>query len=78
MGPQSFRIVSDWMQNGNAMEYTRSNPEVNRLRLVSPPDLYSQIALLGSLMPPSSLGSCLVRPTFMGSGLFTGILKGYS
>jgi len=35
--PQNFRIVSDWMRNGNVMEYTRSNPEVNRLRLVSPP-----------------------------------------
>lgn len=33
--PRSFRIVSDWMQNGNVMEYIRSNPEVDRLQLVS-------------------------------------------
>ena len=33
--PPSFRIVSEWMRNGNVMEYTRSNPEVNRLQLVS-------------------------------------------
>ena len=33
--PPSFRIVSDWMRNGNVIEYTRSNPGVNRLQLVS-------------------------------------------
>ena len=35
MDPQHFRIVSDWMQNGNVVEYTKSNPEVNGLLLVS-------------------------------------------
>ena len=30
-----FRILSDWMPNGNLKEYTRSNPEANRLQLVS-------------------------------------------
>jgi len=34
--PQYFRIVSEWMPNGNVMEYIRSNPQTNRLRLVSP------------------------------------------
>ena len=34
--PQHFRIITEWMPNGNAMEYVRSNPEANRLRLVSP------------------------------------------
>ena len=33
--PQYFRIISEWMPNGNVMEYVRSNPEANRLRLVS-------------------------------------------
>ena len=31
----SFRMVSPWMKNGNVMEYTRSNPSTNHLRLVS-------------------------------------------
>jgi len=37
--PYSFRIVSAWMQNGNVMEYARSNPGENRLQLVSPLDI---------------------------------------
>ena len=32
--PQHFRIISEWMPNGNVMEYIKSNPEANRLRLV--------------------------------------------
>ena len=32
--PQYFRIISEWMSNGNVMEYITSNPEVNRLCLV--------------------------------------------
>jgi serine/threonine protein kinase len=34
--PRHFRIISEWMPNGNVMEYINSNPEANRLRLVSP------------------------------------------
>jgi len=34
--PHCFRILTEWMPNGNVMQYTRSNPEANRLRLVSP------------------------------------------
>ena len=34
--PLYFRIISEWMPNGNVMEYVRSNPEANRLRSVSP------------------------------------------
>ena len=30
-----FRILSEWMPNGNLAQYTRSHPEANRLRLVS-------------------------------------------
>ena len=33
--PQYFRIISEWMPNGNVKEYIRSNPKANRLRLVS-------------------------------------------
>ena len=33
--PTRFCILSEWMPNGNVMEYTRLNPEANRLRLVS-------------------------------------------
>jgi serine/threonine protein kinase len=34
--PHGFCILSEWMSNGNVMQYARFNPEVNRLRLVSP------------------------------------------
>jgi len=34
--PQQFRIITEWMPNGDAVEYVKSNPEANRLRLVSP------------------------------------------
>jgi len=32
--PQYFRIISEWMPNGNVIEYIKFNPEANRLRLV--------------------------------------------
>ena len=32
--PQYFRIISEWMPNGNVMEYIKSDPQTNRLRLV--------------------------------------------
>ena len=35
-GEHQFRILSEWMPNETLKEYTRSNPEANRLRLVSP------------------------------------------
>ena len=30
-----FRILTEWMPNGNVMQFARSNPNENRLRLVS-------------------------------------------
>jgi len=33
--PRCFFILTDWMSNGNVVEYTRSYPEANRLRLVN-------------------------------------------
>ena len=74
--PRSFRIVSDWMRNGNVMEYTRSNPEVNRLQLVSPLANSSPVPLLRPITVFSSLGSCLARPTFMSSESFMAISRG--
>jgi serine/threonine protein kinase len=38
-------VVSSWIENGNILEYTRKNPEVNRLHLVTP----SVGVLLGKL-----------------------------
>ena len=37
MSPDSnrFDILTDWMPNGNLVQYAKSNPEVNRLKLVS-------------------------------------------
>lgn len=34
--PRRFRILTEWMPNGNVTQYTRSNPEANRLQLVGP------------------------------------------
>ncbi|KAF9784798.1 kinase-like domain-containing protein [Thelephora terrestris] len=34
LDPDSFRILTRWMINGNITEYARSNPEVNRLQLL--------------------------------------------
>ena len=35
--PRCFLILTEWMPNGNVMQYARSNPRANRLRLVSSP-----------------------------------------
>jgi serine/threonine protein kinase len=35
MNWNQFGMVSPWMENGNVINYTRMNPEANRLRLVS-------------------------------------------
>ena len=34
--PYHFLILSEWMSNGDVMQYARSNPEANRLRMVGP------------------------------------------
>ena len=34
--PYSFRIITKWMPNESVTRYARSNPKVNRLRLVYP------------------------------------------
>ena len=34
--PRFFCILTEWMHNGNVIQYAESNPEANRLRLVSP------------------------------------------
>ena len=74
--PRGFRIISDWMQNGDVMRYTRTNPKANRLRLVSPLAIPSRVPT-SFLRTSSCLRSCLARPTFTISGLFMGILRGY-
>jgi len=70
-----FRILTEWMPNGNVMQYTKLNPKENRLRLVSflpfPRDVFCH-----SSVTFSSLRSHLVWPIFMSSRLFTGISKG--
>ena len=32
--PRHFRIISEWIPNGNVTDYINFNPEANRLRLV--------------------------------------------
>ncbi|KAF9647138.1 kinase-like protein [Thelephora ganbajun] len=43
----SFRILTEWMPNGNIMRYARSNPAANRLRLLS--EVMSSVAYLHNL-----------------------------
>ena len=33
--PHCFRIITEWMPGGNVVQYAKSNPEANRLGLVS-------------------------------------------
>ena len=33
--PPSFSIISEWMENGDVIHFTRIHPDYNRLRLVS-------------------------------------------
>lgn len=35
--PRRFLILTEWMPNGNVIQYARFNPRANRLRLVSSP-----------------------------------------
>jgi len=72
--PHWFRILTEWMPGGNVIQYAKSNPEANRLGVVSlfavsPPfALYSSISF-------SSLRSCLLWPTSTSSRSFMGISK---
>lgn len=35
MSENQFAMISDWMANGNINEFVKTNPNVNRLELVS-------------------------------------------
>ena len=67
-----FRIFTEWMSGGNVMQYARSNPGANRLRLVN---LLAILRIFFSHPPTScsSLEPRLVWPTSMNSISFTGI-----
>jgi len=70
-----FRILTEWMPNGNLMRYTKLNSKENRLRLVSFL-LFPRDAFCPSSVTFSSPRSHPVWPIFMSSKLFTGISKG--
>ena len=72
--PLCFHILSEWMSNGNVMQYARSNPGANRLRLVGPPAFRRDLPSYSSVTL-SSLRPCLVWPTSTDSGSFMGISK---
>jgi len=48
--PHCFRILTEWMSGGNVMQYTKSNPDANRLELVSPLTISPYISL-----PPTNI-----------------------
>ena len=73
--PHHFRILSEWMPNGNVMLYIRSNPEVNRLQLVGYQCPFLKHPLYSSVI----FSSLRLRPAFYiftGLGSFTETLKG--
>lgn len=75
--PQCFRIVSDWMRNGNVMEYARSNPVVNRLQLVSPLAASSWTPSFRSLLNNLQLSEAVSGVTYLHEvGVVHGDLKG--
>ena len=73
--PRHFRIISEWMPNGNVMEYISSNLEANRWRLVSSVvcSLWSLYVLITATRSFPRLR--LVLHTFTNSGLRTEISK---
>ena len=73
--PHCFHILTEWMPNGNVIQYARSNPGANRLQLVSSLVIFPY-AFSHLFITYSSLRLCLVWLTFISSGSFTGILKG--
>jgi len=72
--PLCFLILSKWMPNGNVMQYARSNPGANRLRLVGPPAFRRDVPSRSSITL-SSLRSCLGWPTSTNLRSFMGISK---
>ena len=64
------------MPNGNVMEYIRSNPEANRLCLVSPVVHSCEVRVL-MIATHSFSRLHLVLPTFTNLGLCTEISKDY-
>ena len=73
--PQYFRIISEWMPNGNVTEYTRSNPEANRLRLVSPP--YTPCEVFAEALNNRQLSEVASGVTYLHElGIAHGDLKG--
>ena len=73
--PDCFLILTEWMPSGNVMQYARSNPGANRLRLVNSL-VVSPYPSSHSFITCSSLGPCPAWPTFTGLGSFMEILKG--
>jgi len=47
--PQYFRIISEWMPNGNVTGYIKSNPQTNRLCLVSSTVHFPRCSILTGL-----------------------------
>jgi len=53
-------VITEWMINGNIMEFTPEHPEVNRLHLVCPiPPLFSQFLHPETLMKLAEVASGL-------------------
>ena len=75
VNPPCFFILSEWMPNGNVMEYTKSNPGANRLRLVSRLQFFPISPFIYPPIIPSSLRSHLVWLIFTNSASSMEILK---
>ena len=69
--PHCFLILTEWMPNGNVIQYARSNPWVNRLQLVSSPPHLNILVLIRPYR--SSPRLCLALPISINSRSSMGI-----
>jgi len=75
--PRYFRIVSEWMPNGNVVEYIKSNPEANRLCLVSLPCIHCEVLGLRLSTIDPQLSEVASGVAYLhGLGIAHGDLKG--
>ena len=58
-GPFDSSLVSKWMDNGNMLQYTKTNPQADRVRLVSSPVVHGFEEPFSSRATSCS-GSCAV------------------
>jgi serine/threonine protein kinase len=74
--PPFFSIISEWMENGDIMHFTRTRPDYNRLLLVRKSNISG---VLTCLTTPTQLVEAVTGLEYLhGHGIVHGDLKGVS